>query len=321
MNIYPPRLNLSLIVALAAVVFSTTVWAAEEAPKIRLNSIGFLPDKEKKASIAAPCSQFAVLRVKDGAKVLEGTVGSSFTNPDTEEKLQVADFSAFKEPGEYQLDVPGWGGRPPFRVAASVYNEPFYVVTRGMYLWRCGTAVKAIYHGQTFEHGPCHLNDAWMDLITGEHVKVESTKGWHDAGDYNKYVINAGVTVGCMFRAWEDFPAIRKVKLDIPESGGPLPDFLAEIKWETDWLLTMQLPDGSVSHKVSTMNFGGFILPERETADRFFVPWASAATADFVAMMAQTSRDLAALRRGLRRPLPGRRPEELRVSSGPSAES
>jgi len=292
MNIYPPRLNLSLIVALAAVVFSTTVWAAEEAPKIRLNSIGFLPDKEKKASIAAPCSQFAVLRVKDGVKVLEGTVGSSFTNPDTEEKLQVADFSALKEPGEYQLDVPGMGRSAPFRVAANVYDEPFYVVTRGMYLWRCGTVVKAIYHGQTFEHGPCHLNDAWMDLITGEHVKVESTKGWHDAGDYNKYVINAGVTVGCMFRAWEDFPAIRKVKLDIPESGGPLPDFLAELKWETDWLLTMQLSDGSVAHKISTMNFGGFILPERETADRFFVPWASAATADFVAMMAQTSRDL-----------------------------
>jgi endoglucanase len=286
------RLKLPLVAALAALVLLSTLWAAEEAPKIRLNTIGFLPDKEKKASIAAPCSGFAVVRAKDGAKVLEGTVGSSYLNPDTEEKLQVADFSALREPGEYQLDVPGVGRSAPFRVAASVYNEPFYVVTRGMYLWRCGTAVKAIYHGQTFEHGPCHLDDAWMDLITGEHVKVESTKGWHDAGDYNKYVINAGVTVGCMFRAWEDFPALRKVKLDLPESGGPLPDFLAEIKWETDWLLTMQLPDGAVSHKVSTKNFGGFILPERETADRFFVPWASAATADFVAMMAETARDL-----------------------------
>jgi endoglucanase len=121
-------------------------------------------------------------------------------------------------------------------------------------------------------------------------VKVESLKGWHDAGDYNKYVINAGVTVGCMYRAWADFPSLHKVKLAIPESGGKLPDFLAEIKWETDWLLTMQLPDGSVSHKISTMSFGGFILPEQESADRFFVPWASAATADFVAMMAETAR-------------------------------
>jgi endoglucanase len=52
----------------------------------------------------------------------------------------------------------------------------------------------------------------------------------------------------------------------------------------------MQAPDGSVYHKVSTKNFGGFILPENEKTERFFVPWSSAATADFVAMMAQAAR-------------------------------
>jgi endoglucanase len=52
----------------------------------------------------------------------------------------------------------------------------------------------------------------------------------------------------------------------------------------------MQAPDGSVYHKVSTRDFGGFILPEREKAERFFTPWSSAATADFVAMTAMASR-------------------------------
>ena len=49
-------------------------------------------------------------------------------------------------------------------------------------------------------------------------------------------------------------------------------------------------PDGSVSHKLSTKRFGPFVLPEREGAERYFTPWSSAATADFVAMMAQAAR-------------------------------
>jgi len=54
----------------------------------------------------------------------------------------------------------------------------------------------------------------------------------------------------------------------------------------------MQYPDGSgrVAHKVSTRNFGGFIMPENEHDERFFVPWSSAATADFVAMTAMAAR-------------------------------
>ncbi|MGQ9880561.1 MAG: hypothetical protein ACUVSV_06825 [Armatimonadota bacterium] len=65
-------------------------------------------------------------------------------------------------------------------------------------------------------------------------------------------------------RAWEDFASrLRAVRLDIPETGGKLPDYLAEIKWEIDWLLKMQADDGSVYHKISTRQFGPFILPDR----------------------------------------------------------
>ena len=53
----------------------------------------------------------------------------------------------------------------------------------------------------------------------------------------------------------------------------------------------MQYPDGSgkVSHKVSTLEFCGFIMPEAETDKRYFTDWGSAATADFVAMMAMAA--------------------------------
>jgi endoglucanase len=94
-----------------------------------------------------------------------------------------------------------------------------------------------------------------------------------------------------MLRAWEEFgPAIQKIGLKIPESGGALPDYLAEIKFETDWLFTMQNDDGSVYHKVTTQYFGPFVLPEKETTPRYFVPSGSTANGNFVAMMAQAAR-------------------------------
>ena len=270
---------------------TTTARAADESSAIRLNTVGYLPKAEKQVSLAAPCTNFSVVRIADNSTVSTGKVTGPALNADTGESLYTADFSSVKKTGDYRLVVPGVGQSAPFHISADVYREPFYTTMRGFYLWRCGTAVSGTYHGQTFGHAICHTNDAWLDYVGGGHTHKDGGKGWHDAGDYNKYTVNTGVTLGVLFRAWEDFgPQLRKVRLDIPESGGKLPDFLAELKWEMDWLLTMQLPDGSVSHKLTAKNFSGNILPEQETADRFFTPWGSEATADFTAMTAQAAR-------------------------------
>ncbi len=277
---------------LLAVLLLNSVRAAEnESPLIRLNTVGYPPDAEKRAVIAAACTNFTVLRLTDQATVFTGEVTGPVLNPDTQEQLYTADFSQLIQPGEYQLEVPGAGQSARFRIAADVYREPYSTVMLGMYLWRCGTAVSATYHGQTFAHAACHTNDAWLDFVGGSHTNKDSTKGWHDAGDYNKYTVNAGMTLGNLFRAWEDFgPQLRTIRLQIPESGGKLPDFLAELKWEMDWVLTMQAPDGSVYHKVTTKRFGPFIMPDAETGERYFTPWSSEATAHFVGMTAQAAR-------------------------------
>jgi len=265
--------------------------AADESLLIRLNTVGYLPRAEKQASVAAPGTNFTVIRLGDQATVFAGKITGPLLNPDTQEQLYTADFSRLKKPGDYQLDVPGVGRSAPFRIAKDVYREPYSAVMRGFYLWRCGTAVSSTYHGETFAHAACHTNDAWLDYVGGGHTNQDGARGWHDAGDYNKYTVNAGVTVGSLFRAWEDFgPQLRKLPFAPPPPDGKLPDFLAELKWELDWLLTMQAPDGSVYHKLSTPGFGGFIRPELETTNRYFTPWGSEATADFVAMTAQAAR-------------------------------
>ena len=276
--------------AIMLLMAEVAVAPADQEPMVRLNTVGYLPDAEKRASFSVPGSRFQVVRLADGVAVFRGSLSGPLTNGDSQELLYTADFSSVKAEGVYQVQVEDVGSSAPFRISKEVYREPFRTVTRAMYLWRCGTAVRGIFAGNVFAHGPCHTNDASLRFVHGDGHQ-NGTGGWHDAGDYNKYVVNAGVSVGAMFRAWEDFgPAIRSVSLDLPESGGALPDFLAELKWELDWLLSMQGPDGEVYHKLSTLEFGGFVMPERESQPRYFTPWSSAATADFVAITAIAAR-------------------------------
>ncbi|WP_428305748.1 glycoside hydrolase family 9 protein [Lacipirellula sp.] len=284
-----------LLAVLAAHTAADDQAAPPTAPSIRLNTIGYLPGKPMVATIAtatADGGKYQIRRLHDGAMVWEGDLPTPKANVDTDEKLTIADFTKLAPAaGEYEIILVNSGERTRFRVAEDLYHEPFRVATRAMYLWRCGMPVSGDHQGAHFEHGPCHLEDAYLDHVGGGHVQRASVGGWHDAGDYNKYVVNAAATVGMMFRAWEDFgPAIEQNKLDIPPTDPKLPEFLAEIKWELDWLLTMQADNGSVYHKVSALNFGGLIASDRDSDARYLAPWSSAATAAFTATMAQAAR-------------------------------
>jgi len=274
-----------------AIAASITLGNYNIDSRIRLNSLGFLPDSDKLATIAASCTRFQ-LAGENGEVVLEGTTTQKY-DADTSEQVWIADFSSVKAEGTYCLVIQGVGKSVNFKIARNVYNEAYKTAMLGMYLMRCGTSVSATYNGTTFSHAACHTNDAYTDYINNQHMIKDGKKGWHDAGDYNKYVVNAGVTVGAMFMAWEQFEdRIKSMQLIMPESSNSMPDFLDEMKWEIDWLFTMQYLDGSgkVSHKLTTKDFGDFIPPENETAERYYTPWGSAATADFVAMMAMASR-------------------------------
>ncbi|MFT3830258.1 MAG: glycoside hydrolase family 9 protein [Opitutaceae bacterium] len=262
---------------------------------IRLSTIGYTPDAVKAATVVAPQGgAFRLRNATSGAEVFRGELspGVRTAATDTDEEVRLADFSAFTAPGRYVLELDGGGKSEPFAVGPQVWNEAFRLVTRGMYLWRCGTEVHAEWRGRTYHQAPCHLEDGLLDAVGGPAGAVrQGTGGWHDAGDYNKYVVNAGVTVGLLFKAWEQFrPGIEAVALDLPESGRGLPDLLAELKHEFDWLFTMQADDGSVHHKLTARDFRYWGPAENDRSPRFFTPWGSTATADFTAMMALGAR-------------------------------
>ncbi|HDR51923.1 MAG TPA: endoglucanase, partial [Mariniphaga anaerophila] len=260
---------------------------------VHLNSIGFLPEYKKTAVIPHQCETFKVIDAENGKEVFSGkTTGPEFQK-DVNQNVWTSDFSALKSPGKYYVEVPGVGKSTSFEIADDVYNFATKTSYRAFYLWRCGMAVRGEYDGNIYETEACHLNDGYEDYIGNPGSQRDGTGGWHDAGDHGKYIVNAGVTLGVLFYAWDHFQEnLEKVDYDLPETAPGFPEFLKELKWETDWILKMQYPDGSgrVSHKLTRTNFSGFIMPQDDHEKRYFTEWSSAATADFVAMMAMAAR-------------------------------
>jgi endoglucanase len=65
--------------------------------------------------------------------------------------------------------------------------------------------------------------------------KISSPGGWYDAGDYNKYIVNSGITMATLLSAYEDFPGyFDSLTTHIPESGNALPDIIDEILITSD---------------------------------------------------------------------------------------
>ena len=75
---------------------------------------------------------------------------------------------------------------------------------------------------------------------------------------------DTGGAILFLLRAWERAPAAFGDDTGIPESGNGVADVLDEVKWELDWLLKMQRPDGSV---LSRMHVAGFASDSPPSAD------------------------------------------------------
>jgi endoglucanase len=277
--------------------------AAENA--IKLDQVGYLPNAPKLAMVteAGATGGFRVRRASDGADVFSGTLGGSVHDPDSGDTVRLADFSALTQTGTFELDVAGVGRSHPFEISPGVYAEAFYLAARAFYGQRCGTAVDLAPTHPGYAHPACHVAgtpnpDAQMHSSSGARGSRDGRRGWHDAGDYGKYVVNSGIATAELLWAYELYAGrVGAVRLDIPESGNDVPDLLDEVRWNLEWMLTMQDQDGGVWHKLTSERFGGFVMPHLDDGGPRYVigtgtaPFkSSCATADFAAVMAIAAR-------------------------------
>lgn len=268
---------------------------AETVPgnAIGFNQLGYLPSQPKRASVSVHAASFLLRSARKNSVAYRGTLSASSADAASGDTLQTADFSAFTTPGTYILELDSGQKTQPFAIGQDVYQHALQLTTRAFYGQRCGCNVDL---GGGYAHPACHLKAAYHSS-SGKNGELQNRGGWHDAGDYGRYIVNSGTSTGTLLWAWELYHrALGKLALQIPESGGKIPDFLAEVKWNLDWMLTLQDEDGGVWHKQTSLQFCPFIMPQDDSLTSYVIgtgaaPYKSTcASADFAAVMAIAAR-------------------------------
>lgn len=266
--------------------------------RIRLNQIGFHPESPKLAvAVAANSDLFYLMSADLADTVYTGTLGAPSSWPHSGETVRHIDFSEFQQAGEYRILIPGLGASYPFSIKPYVHQSLATAAMKAFYFQRASTALSAAHAGRWQRPAGHPDNQVWVHASAASPERPTNTiiaapRGWYDAGDYNKYIVNSGISTYTILAAYENFPDyFRELELNIPESGNTIPDILDEALWNVRWMLTMQDPnDGGVYHKLTTANFSGAVMPHQATARRYVVQKSTPAALDFAAVMAQAGR-------------------------------
>ncbi len=250
---------------------------------IFIDQAGFLPGSAKSAVIPFECDFFEITD-KNGSVVFSGETQSFGNDEASGDKVCIADLSRLTKKGKYRVKA---GGKSSalFSIDDNIYDSILDRTLKAFYFLRCGCGLDEKYAG-VWKHDRCHTGKAvlWED----NSVSLDVSGGWHDAGDYGRYVTAGAVAAAHLLYAYKLFPRVfAQRRVNIPESG--MPDILSEVRYELEWLLKMQNPDGSVYHKLTTLLHAPFVMPEHDTETLYVFPVSSMAAADLAAVCALAS--------------------------------
>lgn len=265
------------------------------APDFAYNQVGYLPKSEKVSSLGlkdSSTSRFQLVAAQSRQPVFDGNLSAPVHDHASGDTVALADFSSFITPGLYRISASGRHS-DAFQISKNAYRDPLRLAVRSYYGQRCGCAVDL---GGGYRHDTCHVVAAFHSS-SGKQGPAFNNGGWHDAGDYGRYIVNSGITTATLLWAWEMYPeSLRALALGIPESGGKTPDYLAEVRWNLEWMLSLQDSDGGVWHKQTSEQFCPFIMPEKDALTSYIIgtgsiPYKSTcATADLAAVAAIAAR-------------------------------
>jgi endoglucanase len=278
-------------------------------PTVRTNQLGYFTTGPKIAVHVADqgmSASWELVNTATSETVLTGTTSAAIWDEASGDFVQQIDFSEWAEPGEYILSI-GSDESAPFTIGNDIYSQLAVDALRYFYLTRSGIELTSDLAGD-WARPAGHLSDANVTCYSGVDPQgvewpgcdysIDGSGGWYDAGDYGKYVVNGGITVWTLLDLYERFPqAFPDGSANIPESGNGVPDILDEARWEMEWMLRMQVPEGDplagmAFHKLHDISWAGMpVLPPTETEiERFVYPPSTAATLNLAATAAQCAR-------------------------------
>ena len=228
---------------------------APQPIQVKVNQIGYKPDDTKTVIVTSKDDEkFKIVDAKTDETMFVGAYGELSYDKSAESNVRHGDFTEFKTPGTYKIISSPSGASYEFSIGDDLYDDVYKDVVLMLYKQRCGTEVTKDIAGD-FAHEACHMQEATVYGDTSG-TKIDVSGGWHDAGDYGRYVVSGAKTVQDLFLAYEDYGQTAD-DLGIPESGNKTPDLLDEAKYELDWMLKMQdAASGGVYHKVTAPGDG-----------------------------------------------------------------
>ncbi|WP_310832746.1 glycoside hydrolase family 9 protein [Paenibacillus pedocola] len=261
----------------------------QQVRAITVDQIGYSTYGKKIALFTGTEHSFRVVNSETGAVVFKGVSAAAADDKASGARVHAADFSAVTAAGRYFLEAGDGAVSATFDIADKPYQELQKGLLKAFYYYRCGAELSGGYAGP-WGHAACHLAEG--TVIGQPELKLDSSGGWHDAGDYGKYSGPGAKAIADLLLAYELYPAAFAGDFTLPESDGKMPDVLLECKVELDFLFKMQeAGSGGVYHKLTTLNFPGLdVMPEDDTSELFFSPVSAAATGDFAGVMAMAAR-------------------------------
>ncbi len=239
------------LLVLFITVFSSLAKAQDAHIYLRVNQIGYFPGDAKIAVAFSESKKpvsFELVDAKDGRSVWGPVhVKKNSGAYGRYHYYHLLDFSSFRESGTYQIRILKTGEESlPFRIGSHVYQGLANKMLIFMRQQRCGY--------NPFLDQVCHHKDgrtAYGPMPDGTYIDVSG--GWHDAGDFLKYLMTSSNTVGRLLFCYQENPAKFPDSVDAlghPRPNG-IPDVLDEAKWGLDWMLKMHPAPDELFHQVA----------------------------------------------------------------------
>ncbi|MBN1523077.1 MAG: glycoside hydrolase family 9 protein [Spirochaetales bacterium] len=280
-----------LIIVLCAMIelYACVNSGTEEEMRLCVNQLGYIPSSVKEFVVENPSfRQFDVLDAESGQIVFTGTLEAEKKwEPAGSEKFAKGVFSEVTRPGSYTIKC-GQAESSVFVIKDDIFTDALKAGIKSYYYQRCSEKLPEAYAGKwAREAGHPDVNLKFHESMNRMGT-LDSPGGWYDAGDYGKYTVNAGITLLTMLMSCELCPHILDLALNIPKSElSSVPDIVIEMKYELDWLKTMQDGDGGVFFKIGPKQFPGMIRPEADHLKRYVIGKSTTSALNFAAVMAK----------------------------------
>ncbi len=293
---------------LLSIFISASVFSQTTSDSIVLNQVGYYPHAPKIAVVKGntAADMFYIINNVKNDTAYKDTLSPLMHSSNSSTITRIADFSEFTKPGNYYIYIPDVGSSYTFSISKNANQSAAKAALKGFYYIRSNMPLEEQYAGK-WARPAGHpdtavlVHSSAVSAARPEGTVISTPGGWYDAGDYNKYIVNSGITMGTLFSAYEDFSSyFDTLNTNIPESKDKVPDVLNEAIYNLRWMLTMQDPnDGGVYHKCTNAAFDGMVMPGVTKLPRYVVQKGTAATLDFAAVTAQAGRILQKYRQQL----------------------